>query len=204
MGSREVARGPVADRVAENIRALRETRNRTQQQLADALGAVGRPMLASGVSKIEKGERRVDVDDLVAFALALDVTPNRLLLTGAAENDHKVALTVTEAATESWAWRWAAEGEMPLGHWPPTSGGSTVNAAGAKRRLRFRAENRPDRREVSLAELAPYRREVAQAARSVVRLEEKSGLPRRSVLDLLPLVIEFSQPAPRKERDDER
>src|SRR5690606_19823410 len=51
----------------------------SQRALADRLAEHGRPMQVSGVSKIEAGERRVDVDDLVALARALEVTPAHLL-----------------------------------------------------------------------------------------------------------------------------
>ncbi|HWF68191.1 MAG TPA: helix-turn-helix transcriptional regulator [Mycobacterium sp.] len=44
------------------------------------LGEVGRPLGHSAVDQIEKGTRRVDVDDLVALALALDVSPITLLM----------------------------------------------------------------------------------------------------------------------------
>jgi transcriptional regulator with XRE-family HTH domain len=40
---------------------------------------VGRPMLASALSKAETGERRIDVDDLDALARALAVTPHNLM-----------------------------------------------------------------------------------------------------------------------------
>lgn len=49
-------------------------------ELAKELAGVGWPMAPSAVHKIETGERRADVDDLVAFALALHCTPNALLL----------------------------------------------------------------------------------------------------------------------------
>ena len=49
------------------------------QELSDRLTQVGRPILPSGLSKIESGDRRVDVDDLVGIAAALGVMPDRLL-----------------------------------------------------------------------------------------------------------------------------
>ena len=51
----------------------------TQAELDAALATVGRPIIQSGISKIENGSRRVDVDDLVALALALGTTPHALL-----------------------------------------------------------------------------------------------------------------------------
>jgi transcriptional regulator with XRE-family HTH domain len=49
------------------------------QELSERLAALGRPILPSGLSKIEQGTRRVDVDDLVALADALETVPSRLL-----------------------------------------------------------------------------------------------------------------------------
>jgi transcriptional regulator with XRE-family HTH domain len=116
-------------------------------QLSEELGKLGRPILASGLSKIETGERRVDVDDLVALAVALDVSPSRLLLpgeqpqplTGAdltwekVSRHGKVQLTPAREAEWGQAWAWAC-GESPL---------SGVDVQGE-----WRAENHPqgDRR----------------------------------------------------------
>ena len=66
--------------------------------------------------KIEKGERRVDVDDLVALALALGVTPNRLTLP---DMDlpgitTKYLLTPAVAGSPVALWQWA-QGERHPG-----------------------------------------------------------------------------------------
>jgi hypothetical protein len=50
--------------------------------LSSYLEALGRPILPSGISKIEQSTRRVDVDDLVAFADALGTVPSALLRGG--------------------------------------------------------------------------------------------------------------------------
>lgn len=50
----------------------------TLRDLSERL-AETRPMGHSTLSEIENGARRVDVDDLVALATALDVTPYQLL-----------------------------------------------------------------------------------------------------------------------------
>lgn len=71
--------GPTGDVVRRNIRRLREQQNLDQRALGGKLDAAGHPMLPTVVSKTERGERRVDVDDLVAFAAALGVAPARLL-----------------------------------------------------------------------------------------------------------------------------
>src|SRR5664280_168285 len=79
MGARAVELGEVGWAVAHNVKALREARGLTQTDVSDRMRAIGRPLLPTGVLKVEQGARRVDVDDLVALALVLDVTPNDLL-----------------------------------------------------------------------------------------------------------------------------
>lgn len=71
---------PTGDRVAERISQIRRLRNLTLQDVRDELGRLGHPLLLSTLSKIENGQRRIDVGDLVAIALALQVTPLTLLL----------------------------------------------------------------------------------------------------------------------------
>ncbi len=41
---------------------------------------LGRPIPPLGLTRIRDGKRRIDVDDLIALALALDVSPAVLLL----------------------------------------------------------------------------------------------------------------------------
>ncbi|MGW3486515.1 helix-turn-helix domain-containing protein [Streptomyces sp. NPDC001054] len=69
--------GKIGQRVAAEVARLRG--RVTVRELSARLEELGRPILPSGISKIEHGLRRVDVDDLVALAMALEVTPNRLL-----------------------------------------------------------------------------------------------------------------------------
>ena len=61
--------------VIENLKQLRDARRLTYRELADRLAAIGRPIPTLGLSRIEKGTRRVDADDLVALAIALGVNP---------------------------------------------------------------------------------------------------------------------------------
>lgn len=70
--------GSVGQRVAKEVARLRG--RTTVRELSARLAKLGRPILPSGITKIEQGKRRVDVDDLVALAVALQVTPTRLLL----------------------------------------------------------------------------------------------------------------------------
>lgn len=80
MGTRKVELGGVGHAVVAQVRRLRERRRLSLQALSDRLAALGRPILPSGLSKIEAGTRRVDVDDLVALADALETVPSALLL----------------------------------------------------------------------------------------------------------------------------
>jgi transcriptional regulator with XRE-family HTH domain len=108
MASREITHGSVATYVRRNVAELRVQRRMTLAQLSEAMGQLGRPILPSGLGKIEKGDRRVDVDDLVALAMALNVTPTRLLLPGGADPDSSsVELTGSRAVPWARAWAWA-------------------------------------------------------------------------------------------------
>lgn len=82
MGTRKVEQGKVGHLVAAEIRRRREQRKLSLQTLSGYLEVLGRPILPSGLSKIEAGTRRVDVDDLVALADALGTVPSALLRGG--------------------------------------------------------------------------------------------------------------------------
>ena len=72
--------GKTAETVAQNVKTFRYVvRRMTQAQLASATRDLGRPIPVSMISKIEHGLRRVDVDDLVTLAEALQVEPFHLL-----------------------------------------------------------------------------------------------------------------------------
>jgi transcriptional regulator with XRE-family HTH domain len=113
MAIRPVEIGPTGKTVAERIKDLRKQRQMQQSDLARRMTELGRPMAASAISKIETGERRVDVDDLMAFAVALDTPPHRLLMP---ETESPFAAVVLPGYTESaeYAWRWLL-GEWPVG-----------------------------------------------------------------------------------------
>lgn len=78
----------------------------TVRDLSARMGELGLPLLPSGITKLEQGLRRVDVDELVALAVALGVNPSRLLLPAEA-NDDDVALTPTRSVPGWAAWQWA-------------------------------------------------------------------------------------------------
>ena len=110
--------------------ALRKARGLDLADVAAQLTKLGQSIGLTGVSKIELGTRRVDVDDLVALAAVFRVSPSRLLLPATA-SDEPVQVTPNVTTTERAAWLWAA-GELPLG-----PSGDDPDDAG------FRTENRP-------------------------------------------------------------
>lgn len=105
MGTRAVEQGPIGRAVAANVRVVRERRQVSQQALSVRLADLGRPILSTGIAKIEAGDRRVDVDDLLALAAALNVSPALLLLPDGGEDD-PVAVTerLTRPAWSVWMW----------------------------------------------------------------------------------------------------
>ncbi|GAA1028006.1 hypothetical protein GCM10009557_11450 [Virgisporangium ochraceum] len=110
--------GPTGRRAAERVRMLREQQKLQFKELSERLAALGRPIAALGLSRIEKGERRIDADDLVALALAFGVTPLALLLpnispTGITWRPDSVDLTSERAMTFPEAWRWATGVQPP-------------------------------------------------------------------------------------------
>jgi transcriptional regulator with XRE-family HTH domain len=79
MAARAIEIGEAGGHLAAAVTAHRQRRGLDQAGLAAAVTAAGRPMSASVLGKIESAARRVDVDDLVALAAALDVDAVQLL-----------------------------------------------------------------------------------------------------------------------------
>lgn len=125
--------GPIGDSVALSLAALRASAGLRLEGLADLLAELGRRIAPDSLRNSEQTNgprrRRIDVDDLVALALALNVSPARLLLPRG-DNGQPVQLTPTVAVSWRDAWRWAA-GDAPLG--PHT----------AQDRVRWLVDNRP-------------------------------------------------------------
>jgi 8-oxo-dGTP diphosphatase len=107
--------GPIGGYVIENLTALRAARRLSYRELADRLEELGRPIPTLGLSRIEKGNRRVDADDLIALAIALRVNPSALLLprpdTGVGEDVIELTPMVRASARDAWDW---ADGRNPL------------------------------------------------------------------------------------------
>lgn len=132
--------GPVGQQVVRNVLALAAADDLSLRALSARLGKLGRPVLPSVLHRLAKGARRVDADDLVAFALALNVNPVALLLPRDVPPDAEVELA-PEVRTSAWsAWAWA-DGRMPL----PWVTAGTPQGSGERftREMKFARDARP-------------------------------------------------------------
>ena len=138
----------VAAIVARNVGELRGRRQFSVRDLSRRLEELGTPMLASAISKIENGQRKVTVDELVALARALNVSPVRLLLPGKPDTSGDSAAANARREWEWHAmWRWAV-GEEPL---------ARERRPLTDPRIReFIRENRPFEDEASVREAAQF------------------------------------------------
>lgn len=101
------ATAPVGARIGENVRRLRRKRGYDLRTLSAELAEAGHPISLGQLSKLELGQRRVDVDDLVALAVVLNVTPGQLLMPEPTwAEDDVVALTPHRHVTWMRAWQW--------------------------------------------------------------------------------------------------
>ena len=134
-----VPQGPIGAYLIKNLEQLRKARRLSYQDLAARLQAIGRPIPALGLSRIEKGTRRVDADDLVGLALALGVNPSALLLPRDVPPDGAVSLTDDYQASGTDAWAWA-DGRRSL----PAAGPFTRSTVDIQVAVDFATHARPD------------------------------------------------------------
>jgi hypothetical protein len=102
---------------------LREEKRWTLRDLANRLTELGHPIQAAAIRRIENAvepveseknrkPRRVDVQELMALALAFEERPNRLLLT-ADEGEDEIHLTPNVSMPAREAWLWASARNIP-------------------------------------------------------------------------------------------
>ncbi len=106
--------GETGETVRRNIRWIRDIRGLSGAELSHELSVWERQIPVLGIQRIEAGTRRVDVDDLVAIAAVLGVSPATLLMPLRADgptldNDRAVSSPGTEIqrgdVVETSAWR---------------------------------------------------------------------------------------------------
>ena len=107
------ALGPTGRFVAGNLAKIRTAQGISTTDLSRRLRTAGRPIPATGITKIEKGGRRVDVDDLVALAVALGVNTNALLFPDVADESAAEVTGSGRPTTAYEVWQWA-DGRAPL------------------------------------------------------------------------------------------
>jgi hypothetical protein len=71
--------GPAGHNLRRNVRRLREDRRWSYREMEERLAGSGRGIPLVELGWIEAGERRVEVDELVALAAIFGVTPMDLL-----------------------------------------------------------------------------------------------------------------------------
>jgi len=104
MGTNAVQRDATAEAVSANVIRLRSEQNLGLRALSDRLKSIRPSLRHSTIDAIERGTRRVDVDDLVALALALKTTPATLLMP--AVDDQTEMVAVTGMSTKESAAKW--------------------------------------------------------------------------------------------------
>jgi len=109
-----VFKGPASEALSANVREVRDARKLSQAELAARMTDLGRSTQATAIAKLEGGDRRVDVDELVILSAALNVSLARLLAGADPDPDALVSLLPGIAVDARHAWDWAT-GLGPIG-----------------------------------------------------------------------------------------
>ncbi|GEB97681.1 hypothetical protein CFL01nite_11760 [Corynebacterium flavescens] len=120
MAGRKSSIGPTGEAVRANIIRIREGQNLSYAEVTRRLTEAGRAIPELGLRNIERGQRKVDVDELVALAQVLGVAPITLLMPYTEQSTDSVHLTGSRGVTSARLWEWLTA-ETPLGGHPETS-----------------------------------------------------------------------------------
>lgn len=142
---------PVRTVVAENLRRIRKDRGATVRDLSNWLAAMGVDMPPSTVSECEqirpgsnRAARKLSVEDLLSFAVALNVSPIDLLT----PEQGSVSVAPSVEPLHSFAMEAWLAGDEP---WPPTADRAQFIAVASERRQRRdRAADRPEMHAVAV------------------------------------------------------
>jgi hypothetical protein len=93
MAQEDTRVGPAGTALARNIARVREAQRLSYPALSRELAKAGRPIPELGLRRIEKGERRVDFDDLLAIAYVLEVCPVDLMVSNEATDEEPYPVT---------------------------------------------------------------------------------------------------------------
>lgn len=115
MAGQKIELGPTGRTVADNVKRVRGHRSLNYADLSRKLTELGRSISPLAVRRIEEGDRRVDVDDLMAFAVALGVPPNSLLLPHEDPSPEPAATAISDVKFQD-LWLWADGSAGPIGY----------------------------------------------------------------------------------------
>lgn len=93
MAGKKMTIGATGETAAATIKQVREMKNLTFAEMSRRLDAINWPIAPLGLKRIENCERRIDVDDLMALAIVLRVSPMYLLQPISRDLDDKVTAT---------------------------------------------------------------------------------------------------------------
>ena len=96
MAQEDTRVGPAGMALAANIARVREAQRLSYIDLSRELAKAGRSIPELGLLRIEKGERRVDFDDLLALAYVLEVCPVDLMVSSEAADGDPYPVVPTE------------------------------------------------------------------------------------------------------------
>lgn len=148
----------------------------TTRQLSAALEQAGRPIPASGITRMEKGERVVTADELAALAVAFGVSPSALMLPLEDSDEAEVEVTGGGRVPADVAWDWM-DGKRPL-HWPKEGDRSTWSL---EYRLFSRPPGRQDVHGIVLRPRGERGRQQVKELRKAYRMLLDHGLDIREI-----------------------
>lgn len=109
--------GPTTQRVAANLKRLRQRAGLSLREVSRRLDVAGQPILDTSLIRAEQASRPLTADEVVAIAAILDIAPATLLMPAAEAPmvpwDATAELTPGLAVPLHKVWAWAT-GELPL------------------------------------------------------------------------------------------
>jgi len=80
MVGKKMVLGPTGESTRHRFKHRRKKMRMSYAELSRILDDLGRPIPPLGLRRIENGQRRIDVDDLIALSWALEVSPIDMLI----------------------------------------------------------------------------------------------------------------------------
>lgn len=111
MAGKKTTVGSTGKTVSENIRRIRESKNMPYAELSRRLEALECPIPELGLRNIERGQRKVDTDELVALAIVLKTTPAFLLMHDTKNMEDLVELPGHDPLPAIRVWDWITGAE---------------------------------------------------------------------------------------------